>query len=196
MKLDPTPTAFLRWMLMARRRPEIQHFRFARLKSAFWLLMLVSHMPGLVRSVSQLWDSHPGSSLVAAFGFAAACTLFALKILDVRWLRFNTDRKAVFSLALAVALAHANLMRFASDAGEEFPTPLVVSNLLLASNLISSRRLLRQSLDWAGQLLSACRLNFLSHIGVVVTFDPLPWLRFLLRSRSVRAPPLPTQLPV
>lgn len=192
MKVDATLTAFLRRMLMARRQPDVQHFLFARLKSAFWLLMLVGHLPGLVRSVSQLWDSQPAFSPVTAVGFAAACTLFALKILDVRWLRFKTDRKTVFTLALAVALAHANLMRFASDAGEEFPTPLVVSNLLLASNLISARRLLKQSFDWAGQLLSACRRNFLSRIGVVDTFDQRSSLRFWLRSCSARAPPLLT----
>ncbi len=176
---------------MARRQPEIQHFRFARLKSAFWLLMLVGHLPGLVRSVSQLWDSQSAFNPVAATGFTLACTLFVLKILDVAWLRFRTDRKTIFSLALAVALVHANLMRFASDAGEEFPTPLIVSNILLASNLSLVRRLLKRSLDWAGQLLPACRRDFLSRIGAVVTFAQLASLRFSLRSCSGRAPPLP-----
>lgn len=191
MKPDNIPTALPHRRWLAHWQPVLQCSPVALLRSAFWLLMLVGHMPGLIRSASPLWSSHLAFNPVAATGFTLACTLFVLKILDVSWLRFRTDRKTVFSLTLAVALVHANLMRFASDAGEEFPTPLIVSNILLASNLSSVRRLLKRSLDWAGQLLPACRRDFLNRIGAVVTFAQLASLRFSLRSCSGRAPPLP-----
>lgn len=190
MKPDTSPTALPRRRWIAHWQPAVQHFPFALLRRAFWLLMLVGHLPGLVRSASPLWVSDLGFEPVAAMGFTLACTLFVLKILDLRWLRFRTDRKTVFSLALAVALVHANLMRFASDTDEEFPTPLIVSNILLASNLSSVRRLLKRSLDLAGQLLPACRRDFLSRIATVLTFAQLASLRFSLRSCSQRAPPL------
>lgn len=123
-----------------------------KLRRAFWILMLLLHAPALAR---YLWAAPnkgtDSGDFATIIGLALAFTLFMLKILDIRWLRFSTDRRAVFALVLAAALAHVNLLRFSDEVVAHPTQPLLLSNILIASSLITVRRFLRNSLGWFGR---------------------------------------------
>lgn len=120
-----------------------------KLRRVFWILMLLLHAPALARYLwatpSKVTDS---GDFAAIIGLALAFTLFVLKILDVRWFRFSTDRRAVFALVLAVTLAHVSLLRFSDELVAHPAQPLLLSNILIASSLITVRRFARDSLGW------------------------------------------------
>ena len=187
------PTGEFGEIAMTRYLPTLSTQLLSRLRRVFWLFMFAGHAPGLVRSVWLPGQSQLTFSPVATIGLSLACTLFLLKILDVRWIRFKTDRSSVCALVLAVALAHLNLLRFATEARTEFPQPLVVSNVLLCSNLITARRFLRRALDWAGRLASAFHPGQMTCLGVLTTCPRVIPARFRSPSRSPRAPPNPAQ---
>ena len=187
------PTSEVREIQMTRYLPTLSTQLLSRLRRVFWLFMFVGHAPGLVRAIWLPGQDQLTFSPVAAIGLSLACTLFLLKILDVRWLRFRTDRSCVCALVLTVAMAHLNLLRFATEARTEFPQPLVVSNILLSSNLITARRFLKRALDWAGRLASATHPAQLICLDVLTTCPRVNPARFRSPSRSPRAPPNPAQ---
>lgn len=128
------------------------HRALPKLRRGFWILMLLLHVPTLAR---YLWATPnkvaDSGDYAAIIGLALAFTLFVLKILDVRWLRFKTDRRAVFALVLAVTLAHVSLLRFSDELVTHPAQPLLLSNILIASSLIAVRRYVRDSLGWLNQ---------------------------------------------
>ncbi len=119
----------------------------AKLPRALWLLMLAVHIPAVLKCLwgqaSQVSQDH---NIVAVVGLLLACVFFVLKILDLPWLRFKTDRRSLFSLALSVALVHVNLMHYAGDVSADPVRPLVVANMLMVANLVSVRGAMRRAL--------------------------------------------------
>ncbi len=162
----------------------------ARLRRGFWVLLLIFHAPGLLRIF--LWSPSGHSAQVntaAAIGLVLACTLFILKIFGVKWLRFKTDRRSIATLALAVVVAHLNLLRFSDEALTDPAQPLLISNILMASNLVSVRRILRQSLRWADGLRSTPKQIQTLCGRLQPTYDWCPPQCLRLSPTAPRAPP-------
>jgi hypothetical protein len=100
----------------------------------FWALMLAIHVPACIRT----WQAvaQPASN-EAQFGAAVwligAVVFFVLKLLGVSWLRFQTDRRSLCAISLAVLLIHAGPIGFRlPDAMVPGNTPLLGTMLLMA----------------------------------------------------------------
>jgi hypothetical protein len=77
-------------------------------------------LAGHARAVGLAWagvaSSGPvGSDLLRPVILTLASLFFLLKLLDVSWLRFRTDRRGIAALALIVALLHLQTVGLATD---------------------------------------------------------------------------------
>ena len=173
-------------------RSKVTRARFLR---AVWLLMLAVHIPALLRC---LWgQSSPVSQdhnivIVAVVGLLLACVFFVLKILDLPWLRFKTDRRSLFTLALSVALVHVNLMRYSGDVLADPVQPLVIANILMVTNLASVRRAMRRALARLRRPEHATKVKAAPTEYAIPTIDRLPPQFSFFTPTIPRAPPLCT----
>ena len=165
----------------------------AKLLRALWLLMLAVHIPALLRC---LWgQSSPTSqdpNIIAVVGLLLACVFFVLKILDLPWLRFKTDRRSLLTLALAVALVHVNLMRYSADVLADPVQSLVIANMLMVTNLASVRRAMRRALARLRRPEHTTKVKAAHPANTILTTDRLlPQFSFFAPTIP-RAPPLCT----
>ncbi len=165
----------------------------SKLPRALWLLMLAVHIPVLLRC---LWgQSGPLSqdhNIIAVVGLLLACVFFILKILDLPWLRFKTDRRSLFSLALAVALVHVNLMRYSGDVLADPMQPLVIANILMVTNLASVRGFMRRALARLRRPKYATKVGA-APLGCTIPTADRPPPQFSFFAPTIpRAPPLCT----
>ncbi len=163
----------------------------AKLLRALWLLMLAGHVPAVLKC---LWSqSDPVSqehNIVAGVGLLLACVFFVLKILDLPWLRFKTDRRSLFTLAMTVALVHVSLMRYSGDVRADPVQPLVIAHILMVTNLASVRGIMRRAL---------ARLRRPDHATKVEPAPPgrtIPTVCRLLPQFSFSAPTIPRAPPL
>ena len=163
----------------------------AKLLRALWLLMFAGHIPALLKCLgAQSSPVSPDHNIVAAVGLLLACVFFVLKILDLSWLRFKTDRRSLLTLALAVALVHVNLMRYSGDVLADPVQPLVIANILMVTNLASVRGAMRRAL---------ARLRRPEHTTKVESAPPgrtIPTFDRLLPQCSFFAPTIPRAPPL
>ncbi len=80
------------------------------IRRGLWLLMLAGHVPAVIRRLAEVLASAPDASPGTLVFLAFACVLFVLKIVDVRWLRFKMDRRALVASTVLVALLHADVL--------------------------------------------------------------------------------------
>lgn len=169
-------------------RCEVTRAKFLR---ALWLLMLAVHIPVLLRC---LWGRSGAVSqdhnIVALAGLLLACVFFVLKILDLPWLRFKTDRRSLVTLALAMALVHVNLMRYSGDVLADQMQPLVVANILMVTNLASVRGIMRRA------LARLRRPEHTTKVEAAQTGHALPTTNQLLPQFSFFAPTIPRAPPL
>jgi hypothetical protein len=119
----------------------------SRLLRALWLLMLAGHIPALLKCVwAQSSPLSQDRNIVTVVGLLLACVFFVLKILDLPSLRFKTDRRSLFALALAVALVHINLLRYSHDVLADPAQPIVIASILMGTNLASVRETMHRAL--------------------------------------------------
>ncbi len=160
------------------------------LRRILWSLVALAHAPGLIDA----WRSFTSG------GFAAedlrGCVLptlsmlfFAVKVCDVRFLRFRTGPRSCIALGLVVALLHVNVIH-ANDAPTLIPeyTTLVVTLVLAGGSALVRRRL-----DLARTLATAITRHLprlLPAAGTVWldTVRPRCWV-LQLRLFCLRAPP-------
>ncbi len=114
----------------------------------WWALLIVVHLPALA-SVGRSVVAHAGPREVLTwFALWATISVFTLKLLDVRFLRFRTWRGPALSFLLACAVAHHEVVL--SDAGkaviETAPAALVTS--LVVGRLWQARRRWRDLWRW------------------------------------------------
>ncbi len=163
----------------------------AKLVRALWLLMLAVHIPVLLRC---LWGQSSLASqdqnIIAVVGLLLACGFFVLKILDLPWLRFKTDRRSLFALALAVALVHVNLMRYSGDVLADPVQPLVIANILMVTNLTSVRGAMRRA------LARLRRPEHTTEVEAAHTANTIPAADRLLPQFSFFAPTIPRAPPL
>ncbi len=160
------------------------------LRRILWSLVALAHAPGLIGA----WRSF--TSGVFAAEDLRGCVLLtlsmlflALKVCDVRFLRFRTDPRSCIALGLVVALLHVNVIH-AGDGPTLIPeyTTLVVTVALAGSSALVRRRLhLARTFATAitrhlPRLLPAAGTVWLD------TVRPRCWV-LLLRVFRLRAPP-------
>ena len=163
----------------------------AKVLRALWLVMLAVHVPVLLRCLwSQSGPPSQDRNIIALVGLLLACVFFILKILDLPWLRFKTDRRSLFALALSVALLHVNLMRYSDDVLADPMQSLVIANILMATNLVGVRRAIRRALDqlrWPGHT---------TNVEAVHIARTIPTADRLLPQFSFFAPTIPRAPPL
>ena len=165
----------------------------ARLLRALWLLMLAAHIPAVLKCLwGQSGPVSPERNIVAFVGLLLACVFFVLKILDLPWLRFKTDCRSLFTLALTVALVHVNLMRHAGDGLADPVQPLVIAHVLMVTNLASVRGIMRRALARLRRPEYATKVKAAPLGRIIPTVDRLvPQFSFFAPTIP-RAPPLCT----
>ena len=131
-------------------------------------------------------------NIVAVVGSLLACVFFVLKILDLPWLRFKTDRRSLFTLALSVALVHVNLMRYSGDVLADPVQPLVIANILMATNLASVRGAMRRALARLRRPEYTTKVEATPTGRTIPTADRLPPQFSFFSPTIPRAPPLCT----
>jgi len=165
----------------------------AKLLRAPWLLMLAVHIPVLLRC---LWGQSSLASqdqnIIAVVGLLLACVFFVLKILDLPWLRFKTDRRSLFALALAVALVHVNLMRYSGDVLADPVQPLVIANILMVTNLARVRRAIQRAYERLRQPQYTKNVQEAPTGHAILTTEHLPPYFCFFAPTIPRAPPLCT----
>jgi hypothetical protein len=113
-----------------------RHLAYAgRLAWWLWLAMLLVHLPALVGGWGRILADQATDLRLTGFILLNISTiLFVLKLGNVRWLRFGSDRRSIISLTVAVALLHVNV---GADAGSAAALPqehqAAAAVLLLAS---------------------------------------------------------------
>lgn len=160
------------------------------LRRGLWLLMVAAHAPacwGAWRSL--LAAGSDGSRLGACLALTLAIAFFALKVLDVAWLRFRTDRRSVVALLVIVAVLHVDLIR-----SDNAPPLLAESTALVATTWLLSlaepiRRLIKVAIVTAAATLRHTLTLSRSNDAVWLdAFHPRCWL-LILRPHLLRAPP-------
>lgn len=78
------------------------------LSRLLWALMLCIHLPPLYKAWQSVFLPFPSA---VRWGYCAWLTLavlfFILKLLNVRWLHFQTDRRSLFVILFAIVLMHS-----------------------------------------------------------------------------------------
>jgi len=181
---------------MIRKRPTSRLFPAARsalLWRGFWLLMLLAH----AKAVAAAWAAFSptdlaGMDLVRPIGLTLASVFFVLKLFDVSWLRFRTDRRALAALGLIVALLHLQTVGLAAG-GHIVPQVLATASAVLFLEPVQRRW--DHAFDRMSVLLHAgsagrsrsrplCLLGSLTDL-----FERTPQWRLIHTSTPPRAPP-------
>jgi len=159
-------------------------------RRACWGLLILVHLPPLVRVVLGLLEAPDGGRLLALAGLVLSVALFALKLVDVPWLRFGGGRGTALAFLLACSVVHHDVAL--SDAGRAIArdTPALVAVLLTVE---AARRVAlfgpqawRALASWAAQC--ALVLRPCGMLGAAL--NAAPEIFFHLRQRPPRAPPV------
>ena len=115
----------------------------------FWLGMVCVHTPALVGSLSE-WASGGYSVRLTVFCLVPATllALFALKTLDVAFLRLQLTRRACIAIGVIVALLHVNVVtgsapEMIAEFGTLVATTCVIGHTFFrcsAKNVVAARR--------------------------------------------------------
>jgi hypothetical protein len=118
-----------------------------------------------------------------------AMVFFALKIVDVPWLRLRTDHRSLVAMGLVVALLHVDVIR-PDTAVANVPeyTTLVASTLLVAGALRRSRRYMNTSRCASRDVASMSPLLRSNETAWLDAFRPHCWV-LASRLYLLRAPP-------
>jgi hypothetical protein len=156
---------------------------------AFWLVMLGGHAKATLAAWISL-VSGDAADPARVVGLSLAIGFFALKVIDVAWLRFRTDRRSLVALSLIVALLHAESLGFAST-GEFAPQLLATVSAAMLLEPVQRRwgrlreALFAESADSA--IVHGPRLSQVDLLSIFTAKRP-QWV--LIRSASPpRAPP-------
>ncbi len=160
------------------------------LRRAFWLLMGLAHAPALISA----WRSLVAGGFAAeSFGGCVLLTLsmlfFALKLRDVPYLRFRTDRRSCVALCIVVALLHTDAI-----VSDDNPTVIPECTALVVTTWLSTQLPLTRRMS---ALLPTRVVSVLGHGDPVTSATGTVWLGASrphcwvlgLHVFSLRAPP-------
>lgn len=156
-----------------------------------WLAVALAHGPGLVgaweRWIGGGFDPRGLGGLVT---LSLAMVFFALKIVDVPWLRLRTDRRSLVAMGLVVALLHVDVIRpDAVVANIPEYTTLMASTLLAAGALRRSRRCISTCRRASRDVASTNPLLRSNETAWLDAFRPHCWV-LASRLYLLRAPPV------
>jgi len=168
-------------------------------KRLFWAALLVMHLSALgsewealgAISGSDAW----GTSVLRTLALVASATFFALKIVDVPWLRLQPGWRSVVASLVVIGLLHLNVLeRVTRTELSSGPAPLGI--VLFAGTLIESDRLRRALSRLPSIADAALRLNMHPQRFVCGLTGPA-WddafkprlMRIITQSVPLRAPP-------
>ncbi|UCC31903.1 MAG: hypothetical protein JSU86_06420 [Phycisphaerales bacterium] len=128
------------------------------LNRGFWLLMLLAHAPALFSAWRCcLADGLQLDLLGGCLVLTASMVFFVLKLRDIGWLRFRTDRRSLLALGLVVALIHLDCLRpgLRTEVASKCAVVLVTTAVVVAVPRLT--RLLRSACGQRGTTRK-CRL--------------------------------------
>ena len=161
---------------------------------AFWVLMLVAHTPGWLAACGAGGGAGPHFDVWRWALLTASQLLFVLKVVDVRWLRLPRERRAWLTVAVAVALLHADVVRQYAGADGSRTAPVCATVAVAAAAALGLRRThVRRLLETLHPRALHRRLRARLHLRL--TDAERAWLppRYLLLLRACRvnrAPPV------
>jgi hypothetical protein len=159
-------------------------FRLQRKTHWLWLAMLLVHLPGLIAGWKDvLVDGFADLRLSGFVALNLSALIFILKIRDVRWLEFGTDRRSLLTLSIAVALLHINLVRPPDRLNYLPQESEAVAGVLFVASLLHVQQLVQRLLAPSGRRQERLRGWILTTV-CDITAAPLR-----LRALAPRAPP-------
>lgn len=164
--------------------------RTTDLRSAFWLLMMAAHAPGLIAAWRALLTTgSPADHLRACLFLSISMVFFVLKLRDVRWLRIRADRHSWVAMGMIIALLHTNAIQRHGDDSSTTPYVAVIATTWLAGHMPVIRRTLRRLMSRSSTGLTG--LQPVAGPGETIwteSFHPRCWV-LALRGLRLRAPP-------
>lgn len=164
------------------------------LSRAFWLVMMAGHAPALVKVWAEtLRGAAEFSAIARTIALSGAFLLFALKLVDVRWLRIPADRRAWIGLVLAIALIHAGVPSHmdASPAAETAIWQLALTVGVVAAFGAALELLVSAFAPSVRSRRNRSKTQWLAALDRAFNARLRPFLPLLTRSARVnRAPPL------
>ncbi len=167
-----------------------QHRTRLLIRRTVWLLLAAAHAPGFVHAWGGLIANGPDPEfLTGCIWPSLTMAFFALKVLDVAWLRFRTDLRSCVALAMVVALLHVDLIRSGSDPSVLPDCTAVLATAWAIGSLPPVRRMWRESLQRAERALRPRHSVVFSGDTIrLASLRPHCWV-LVLRLFSHRGPP-------
>ncbi len=174
---------------MWRAIASLVHSRPRAASGGLWILVAGSHVPGLVSSWRGVIGGGLGFDELRGCVLLTCVTLFCvLKVLDVGFLRFHTDRRSQVAIVLAVALLHLGVVAPGDQIAilPEYGT--VVAATLLVISMVHVRRAVVRATQ---AVLIRFGSSTTSSLGETVWIDQLRPHCWVLASHlfTLRAPP-------
>ncbi|RMF78728.1 MAG: hypothetical protein D6744_09795 [Planctomycetota bacterium] len=171
---------------MSKSAPILKHARRIPLARILWGVLFAAHLPATLALVD-------GEGGLARFAVLLSSQLFfLLKIIDVRWLRWPTDRRTLLALTAGLLLLHARVIVHSIDSDIDSPAAwhvVVLTSVVTAAAATSLReRHVEHVAQRARQRMASvsCERAFDS----ILHFQLPPRFLLLRRACSVhRAPP-------
>ena len=108
---------------------------------AWWALLVLVHLPALASAGRSVIAEPAGSNLLMGLALLLTVSVFILKLLNVRFLRFRRHEALVFVLACAVA--HHEVAVDDGAGAIIYQTPIALATGVIIEGLFRARRVLR-----------------------------------------------------
>ena len=160
------------------------------IRRIIWLAVALAHAPGLMAAWGHwLGGCFDPAELGGCITLSLAMVFFALKIVDVSWLRLRTDRRSLVAMGLILALLHIDVIK-PNVPLTNIPeyTTLMATTLLAAGLAREGRRqarVVRRASVSVGSTIPLLRSNDTVWFDV---FRPRCWV-LACRLYLLRAPP-------
>ncbi|MFQ5462868.1 MAG: hypothetical protein ACE5E5_09600 [Phycisphaerae bacterium] len=156
------------------------------IRSLFWLMMLAVHMPAFFASLRLALDGEGTLGAPALYGLALS--FFALKIINVRFLRWHITRRSCVAWFVVVALLHVDVVQPDRPTFVPECVSIVAMTCLFADVAKLGRKFLHAANRGSGvQRHLACVPSSTNTVWQDA-FRPHCWL-LVLSIRRLRAPP-------
>lgn len=156
----------------------------------WWALLIAIHIPILYNVARVLILDDEAGSWLAFIALLLTVSLFVLKFIDVRFLRFRTSRNGALVFIIACLFVHNEVA--ASEVTREVfqQAPMILALGAVAVGARAARRQLRDL--WRNLATTFARQLVVAHPYAAVVSEPPSIARWFINSRLAipRAPPI------